>query len=56
VAKFIYLEMTLRKQNCRKEGVSCIKERTLAKVPEEDTWAYRKIVTSGSRKLHNEEF
>jgi len=42
VAKFKYLEMTLRNQNCRNEGVSCIKERTQAKVPEEDTWAYEK--------------
>jgi len=40
VAKFKYLEITLRNKNCRNEGVSCIKDRTQAKVLEEDTWAY----------------
>jgi len=40
VAQFKYLEMTLRNQNCRNKGVSCIKDRTQGKVPEEDTWAY----------------
>jgi hypothetical protein len=40
VVEFKYLEMTLRNQNFRSEGVSCIKNRTQAKVPEEVTCAY----------------